>query len=702
MSSEVNSAPIPPHCQAFSIDAEALHPSEGELLELELYKRQRHRNLTTQLQQQVKLSNLINQISNEIRSTLDLEEILNSTCHLLGQTLQCSRASILVVESDDEDFLTTKGEYNQGDYPSQLGLKVPIVDNPHLQTLLAQPRALAITRFLDFPGLGDQTREVAEGLEIRSMMALATRYQGKVNGVIGLHQCDREREWTAWETELLEGVGSQLAIAINQARLYSETRRQVERESLLRLVTNQIRSTLDLQTILQTVVREVRHLLDTDRVVIYQFLNTEWQGEVVVEEVISPWMSVLGQMSQDNCFSSKYAQQYQGGRVRAIHNIFEAGLDPCHVNFLERLQVKANLIVPILIRSKLWGLLIAQECGSPRVWQTWETDLLQQLADQVAIAIQQAQLYAQVQTAATESQAQATTLKATLEELQTTQMQLLQSEKLSSLGQMVAGVAHEINNAITFIHANLPYAQRYAKALNQAIALYEECCPEPPEAIAELIAEQELDYVREDFPKLLSSMSEGTKRIREIVLTLRNFSRLDEAERKVVDLHEGIESTLVILQHRIKTGVQIEKLYGELPPVECHAGQINQVFLNLLTNALDAAGEKANITIHTWSDADQVTVSIRDDGPGIPLELQERIFDPFFTTKEVGKGTGLGLSICYQIVVKGHKGRLQCCSQPGAGAEFRIVLPVSNGRPEAATHENAISPSLELAKKEIV
>ncbi|MEP0868947.1 GAF domain-containing protein [Trichocoleus desertorum AS-A10] len=683
MSSEVNSSPLHSHCQAFSLENNGTHPAEGELLELELYKRQRHQNLTQQLQQQVQLSKLINQISNEIRSTLDLEEILNSACRLLGQALKCSRASILVVEPNEEDSLTTMGEYNQGDYPSQLGSKVPFRDNPHLQALIAQPRALAVTRFLEFPGLTEQIREVAQGLQIRSMMALATRYQGKVNGIIGLHQCDREREWTPWEMELLEGVGSQLAIAINQAWLYSETRRQVEQESLLRLVTNQIRSTLDLQTILQTVVREVRHLLDTDRVVIYQFLDANWQGEVVVEEVISPWISALGQLSQDNCFSAKYAQQYQGGRVRAIHNIFQAGLDPCHVRFLERLQVKANLIVPIVIRSKLWGLLIAQECGAPRVWQAWETELLQKLADQVAIAIQQAQLYTQVQTAAAQSQAQAETLKATLEELQTTQMQLLQSEKLSSLGQMVAGVAHEINNAITFIHANLPYAQRYTTALNQAIALYEDCCPNPPEAIAELIAEQELGYVREDFPKLISSMEEGTKRIREIVLTLRNFSRLDEAERKSVDLHEGIESTLLILQHRVKTGVKIDKLYGELPSVECHAGQINQVFLNLLANALDAAGEKANITIQTWHEGDRVVVSIRDDGPGIPLELQERIFDPFFTTKEVGKGTGLGLSICYQIVVKGHKGRLQCCSQPGAGAEFRIVLPVSACQPTA-------------------
>jgi signal transduction histidine kinase len=375
---------------------------------------------------------------------------------------------------------------------------------------------------------------------------------------------------------------------------------QLKFSTLLRLITAQIRSTLDLSTIQQTVVREVRQLLETDRVLIYKFVDTEWGGEVVVEEVLSPWRSSLGDIGKDNCFSEKYATQYQSGRVRAINNILEAGLNECHVQFLQQLQVQANLIVPIVTGSHLWGLLLAQECRAPRVWQLWETELLQQLADQIAISIQQAELYAQVQISATQSQAQAKQLQSTLEELKATQLQLLQSEKLSSLGQMVAGIAHEINNAANFIHANLPHAAEYATILCDITEAYETSCSTPPEKVVQLNEDIALSYIRQDFPKLLQSMQEGTRRIREIVLTLRNFSRLDEAEHKAVDLHEGIESTLVILQHRLKKGATIHRDYGVIPPVKCNAGQLNQVFLNLLSNALDAAGEEtAEITIRT-------------------------------------------------------------------------------------------------------
>jgi two-component system NtrC family sensor kinase len=340
--------------------------------------------LILQMQQQVQLSNFLNQINNEIRSTLDIEQILTSACRLLGQALQSSRVSILVKESNTDKTLVTRGEYNAGDYPIQLGMKVPMTDNPHLTAVVSQQESLAVTKFLDFPGLNAQTRNIAEALEIKSMLAVATRYQGEMNGIIGLHQCDREREWTYWEQQLLEGVASQLAIAINQAKLYSKTRRQAERESLLRLIGNQIRSTLDLGTILETAVREVRQLLQCDRVIIYQFQDN-WQGKVVVENMTVPWPSILGDMGADKCFRGDYAELYQQGRVKAINDIFNAGLEPCHVDFLDRLQVKANLIVPIVTSrseedsiptagssnlkfpGKLWGLLIAHECGDTRI-----------------------------------------------------------------------------------------------------------------------------------------------------------------------------------------------------------------------------------------------------------------------------------------------------------------------------------------------
>jgi two-component system NtrC family sensor kinase len=502
-----------------------------------------------------------------------------------------------------------------------------------------------------------------------------------------------------WERQLLEGVASQLAIAINQAKLYSKTRRQAERESLLRLIGNQIRSTLDLGTILQTAVREVRQWLQCDRVIIYQFQDN-WQGTVVVEDMTVPWPSILGDMGADKCFRGNYADLYQQGRVKAINDIFQAGLEPCHVDFLDSLQVKANLIVPIVTSQsednslstdinspvkfpgKLWGLLIAHECHDTRNWQRQEMELLSQLADQMAIAIQQAELYSQVREAAVKSQAQTQQLQAALQELRSAQQQLIQSEKMSGLGQMVAGIAHEINNANNFIHANLFHAQEYFKVLNEALELCGNACPEAAEAIVRINEELELDYVRDDFGKLLNSMREGSSRIRAIVMTLRNFSRLDHAEFKAVDLHEGLESSLLMLQNKLKSNIKIDKQYGNLPPVKCHAGQINQVFYNLIDNALDAidsADKPGELTIRSWlSEPDWVTISVRDTGSGIPAHIQDKIFDPFFTTKPVGKGTGLGLSVCYQVIVQAHGGRIRCVSQVGEGTELIVELPLTN------------------------
>nr|WP_242041803.1 ATP-binding protein [Alkalinema sp. FACHB-956] len=345
----------------------------------------------------------------------------------------------------------------------------------------------------------------------------------------------------------------------------------------------------------------------------------------------------------------------------------------------------AHPVVQEVLTTANYELLNALDCVVHQYEK--ESDI-----EQATIADQLVYLYQSSLSAAETAQQQTKQLEEILIDLHQTQTQLLQAEKMSSLGQLVAGIAHEINNPVNFIYGNLPHVSQYTQDLLALIELYEQSA-----SVDEIQAyrdEIEFAFLKADLPRVLNSMYSGTDRVRQLVLSLRNFSRLDEAELKDVDLHEGLESTLLILRHRCKPvmswpGIQIQRDYANLPAVTCNPGRINQVFMNLLSNALDALEDygrqrpelyseraRPTITIHTAVQHDRVVICIADNGPGIPEIVQAKVFDPFFTTKPIGKGTGLGLSICYQII-EAHQGKLSCHSVLGQGTEFRIELPIT-------------------------
>lgn len=293
----------------------------------------------------------------------------------------------------------------------------------------------------------------------------------------------------------------------------------------------------------------------------------------------------------------------------------------------------------------------------------------------------------------TELKQQTERLEAALTKIQKTQLQLVQSEKMASLGQLVAGIAHEINNPISFIYGNLHYVKDYLDNLVDTIKIYQKNYPEPTENIKDFTEGIDLDFVIDDLKTMITSMESGVERIHGIVLGLRTFSRLDEAAIKSVDLHEGLESTLLIVQHRLhqtrnRPTIQVLKNYGDLPKVTCYSGQIHQVFLHLIENAIDALEDQTfeglgldnsiptlEISTHLM-DNEQVQICFKDNGVGIPDEIKTQIFNPFFTTKSVGKGSGLGLSICYQIIVEQHQGQLSYTPLPDGGSQFTIQIPI--------------------------
>ncbi|OUL28056.1 GAF domain-containing protein [Nostoc sp. 106C] len=520
----------------------------------------------------------------------------------------------------------------------------------------------------------------------------------KLWGLLCSYQHSATRQWQDSEVNFISQIAAQLGVALQQAELLRQTQQQAldlqqaaEQQRVLFEVVAKIRESLDLDAIFQTTTQEICKALQADRVAVYQF-HPDWSGEFIAEFVDEGWIKLVSPQTK-TIWQDSYLQETQGGRYGnnetcAVDDIYQAGYSDCHIELLEKCQIKAYAIAPIFIGQKLWGLLAAYQNSTPRHWEASEIQFLAQIANQLGVALQQVNLLLQ-------TQQQTEQLTQAIHDLQETQTQLIQTEKMSSLGQLVAGIAHEINNPVNFIYGNLAHVSDYADDLLSMLELYQQEVPNTSSEIWKRAEEIDLEFIIEDLPKTLTSMKVGIDRIRQIVLGLRNFSRLDEAEMKAVDIHEGIDNSLLILQHRLKAKpespmINIVKNYDELPLVECYAGQLNQVFMNVLSNAIDALEDykesssephHSQITIYTSigemkANVKSAVIRIIDNGPGIPEALRTRIYDPFFTTKPVGKGTGLGLSITYKIVVDKHGGIFKCDSQPGLGTEFWIEIPI--------------------------
>ena len=392
---------------------------------------------------------------------------------------------------------------------------------------------------------------------------------------------------------------------------------------------------------------------------------------------------------------------------------------------------KSLLGMPIVNQGKLIGILYLENNLISGAFTVERLEVLKLLSSQVAVSLKNALLYAnlekttdnlkvakaqleyhnqsletkvhertlELQDKNQQLKQQASELKKALEELKRTQIQMIQTEKMSSLGQLVGGIAHEINNPINFIYGNITHTSEYFQDLINLLHLYEKQYPDATPEIEDERENIDLEYLISDLPQMLSSMKMGVERIRQIVLSLRNFSRLDEADMKKVNIHEGIDSSLLLLHSRLKvnsegtTNIEVRKEYSYLPLVECYAGQLNQVFMNLLLNSIEALEEKIKqekvrakkdfspvIHIHTSIiDSDWIEIRFADNGFGMTKEIHQKAFDPFFTTKPIGSGTGMGLAISYQIIVEKHKGQFICNSVPGEGVEFVIQIPVIAG-----------------------
>lgn len=452
---------------------------------------------------------------------------------------------------------------------------------------------------------------------------------------------------------------------------------------------------------LQSVLGDKKHLLNTVGDLIFELFTkaqhlmilANREGEEAFEPVLTKARAgTTGPMPLSRSVINRIREDQVSILIEDVGKEFD------QAKSLIQAGVRSVVCAPLWSRRQLRGILQVTSGISTGLFDQGDLEILTVLAGQLAAALENADLLDDLQAAEEQLRVENESLEErvaertrdlerALDDLHSTQTQLVQTEKMASLGLLVAGVAHELNNPISFIYGNIDSLQKYIEKLSSVIASYERLLLNDSvlqDETEKVRADMNLEFIQEDLTKLLRTIRAGATRSKDIVADLRTFSRLDEAELKEVDLHQGIDITLNLLRNRLKNRIAVHKEYGVIPPVTCYAGQMNQVFMNLLSNAADAIEENGSIWITTGlrsgEGEEKVWIMIRDDGCGIPEKILTKIFDPFFTTKDVGQGTGLGLSISHSIVER-HGGKITAAGEPGKGSTLTIEIPVRQNEP---------------------